>query len=156
MANIDWIKIKNEYINTKISQRKLAEKYDVSINTLTKRAIREKWKNERDKQYSKVTAKVQQKTVEKIASKEVDRLSNVLLLSDKLIPKILKAIEQIESYLVGGEVSDIGMVDVDRLRKIVASVKDLKEIVKENDNENNSENQIADKLIKIFGGDGQC
>lgn len=44
---VDWAKIRNEYISTGISTRKLAEKYGVSANTLQARAKREKWAFER-------------------------------------------------------------------------------------------------------------
>ncbi|MEE3334245.1 MAG: helix-turn-helix domain-containing protein [Ruminococcus sp.] len=59
---IDWLKLKNEYINGNISYRKLAEKYDVSFNTLKDRAKKEKWFDERKKQHNEITTKSQQKT----------------------------------------------------------------------------------------------
>ena len=39
----DWIAIKNDYINTDISYRKLAGKYNVSFATLRARAKKEDW-----------------------------------------------------------------------------------------------------------------
>lgn len=64
---VDWLAIKTEYINGGISYRKLAEKYEVSFNTLQDRAKRENWKEERDGQHDKITTKSRQKTVEKIS-----------------------------------------------------------------------------------------
>lgn len=133
MAKTDWIKIKNEYINTNISQRMLAEKYRVSFNTLKHKANKEKWAAERKKQYNKITTKLQQKTAEKIASAEVDRISKVLELSDKLTMKIEKAIEQLESVAVDGHIIQTGFVDTYRLRQIVQSMKDIKDIARSED-----------------------
>lgn len=41
--NVNWSKLKTEYITTDTSYRKLAEKYDVSQSTLRKIAAREQW-----------------------------------------------------------------------------------------------------------------
>ena len=134
MPKTDWIKIKNEYINTSISQRKLAEKYGISVSTLTKRANKEKWQQEKETQCNKIETKVQQKTADKIVKSEVDRIANILALGDKLSAKIDKAIGQLETAIVDGEEVDTGIVDVRGLRSLVQSVKDLKDIVRTDDN----------------------
>lgn len=134
MPKTDWIKIKNEYINTSISQRKLAEKYGISVSTLTKRANKEKWQQEKETQCNKIETKVQQKTADKIVKSEVDRIANILALGDKLSAKIDKAIGQLETVLVDGEEVETGIVDVRGLRSLVQSVKDLKDIVRTDDN----------------------
>ena len=90
MANVDWIKIKNEYINTQTSYRKLAEKYNVSRSTLEKKARKEKWSDYRKKQYGKMVAKVGQKTAEKIVNAEVNRITTLLELSDEAQKQIKK------------------------------------------------------------------
>lgn len=41
--NVNWSKLKTEYITTDTSYRKLAEKYEVSQSTLRKIAAREQW-----------------------------------------------------------------------------------------------------------------
>lgn len=41
--DVDWKKLRKEYISTEISQPKLAEKYGVPVKTLRSRAQREKW-----------------------------------------------------------------------------------------------------------------
>ena len=134
MPKTDWIKIKNEYINTSISQRKLAEKYGISVSTLTKRANKEKWQQTKETQCKKIETALQQKTADKIVKSEVDRIANILALGDKLSAKIDKAIGQLETVLVGGEEVETGIVDVRGLRSLVQSVKDLKDIVRTDDN----------------------
>lgn len=133
LPNIDWIKIKNEYINTNISQRNLAKKYAVSVNTLTKRANREKWHSFRREARRRIETKVQQETEEKIISAKVDRLTEVLSLSDDIVPKIKKAINQLETDAESG-----AMIDTYKLRQLVQSIKDLKEIVKNDTKEDES------------------
>jgi hypothetical protein len=68
----NWNKIRNEYISTKTSYRKLAEKYRVSIKTLEPRAKREEWAKHRAEQQGIIRAKTGQKTAEKIAERDSD------------------------------------------------------------------------------------
>ena len=95
-----WIKIKNEYINTEISQRKLAQKRGTSVRTLTKKAKKENWKKYKETQRNKIATKVQQKTVEKIVNKEVDRIGKIVILTDDLLLKVQQAITELENDVV--------------------------------------------------------
>lgn len=133
MANekVNWIKIKNEYINTDISQRKLAEKHEISFNTLKDKANKEHWSSEKKKQHNKITTKTQQKTAEIIIEAEVDRVANIIRICDKLSQKVEEAIEQLDVIRVGEELVKTGIVDTDRLRKLVQNTKDLRDIIKE-------------------------
>lgn len=148
MPKTDWIKIKNEYINTSISQRKLAEKYGISVSTLTKRANKEKWQQTKETQCNKIETKVQQKTADKIVKSEVDRIANILALGDKLSAKIDKAIGQLETVLVDGEEVETGIVDVRGLRSLVQSVKDLKDIAGADDGRDDKNGSLE----KLIGG----
>ena len=56
-----------EYIAGGISQRKLAEKYEIPFGTLQKRARIEKWNSKRKKAEEKAVEKVTQKTAEIVA-----------------------------------------------------------------------------------------
>lgn len=69
---VDWLKIRNEYINGGGSYRKLAEKYGISKSTLMQKAAKEKWNEERSIQQIKTEAKAKQKTAEKIAEAAAD------------------------------------------------------------------------------------
>lgn len=64
MPNVDFDKIRQEYITTDISYRKLCEKYDVSNTTLYARAKKEKWVEKRKQFKSKTDAKVEDKASE--------------------------------------------------------------------------------------------
>lgn len=66
-AGVNWRKVKAEYIAGGISQRKLAEKYDIVWGTLRKRANQEKWNEKRKAAEKKAEQKVEQKTAEIVA-----------------------------------------------------------------------------------------
>ena len=83
----DWEKIKTEYISTEISQRKLAEKYGVSVNTLIKRANKEGWATEREKHHNRVTTRVQQKIVTAQANETFDAVKELYKSRDMRIKK---------------------------------------------------------------------
>lgn len=96
---MDWVKIRNEYINGNISYRKLAEKHDISMSTLTKRAMQEKWTDKRKEQRKKIDIKVQQKTAEKIAEKQSDFAADLQSTANELLNKIRKAVRETDLYI---------------------------------------------------------
>lgn len=129
MAKINWIKIKNEYVNTNISQRKLAEKHKISFNTLKAKARKECWGEVKKEQYHKTTTKLQQKTAEKIVQAEVNRIEALLKLADEARGQIELGLTQLGKYVdMFGNVSECEVIDVNKLRKLIASLKDLKDI----------------------------
>ena len=81
---IDWTKIRAEYIAGGISQRKLAEKYGITYNTLRRRAESGAWAEEREKQSRKSAAKAAQKTENEVVSNAVKLEQAKGLLIDKL------------------------------------------------------------------------
>ena len=99
MADVNWEKIKSEYITTDTSQRKLAKKYSVSMNALTRRCKNEEWVKQREQYKSKVVAK----TVEKSANREANRLARLMDTTSKAIDVAAKAFddpEQFNRYIV--------------------------------------------------------
>lgn len=68
---IDWTAIKAEYIAGGIGQRKLAQKYGVSYNTLRGHSESEGWVKDREAAQRKAIAKATQKTAESAASNAV-------------------------------------------------------------------------------------
>ena len=63
MSNVDWQKIKAEYLQGGTSYRKLAEKHGVSFSTLKQRAIKEEWASLREEVYHRSDTIAQQKIV---------------------------------------------------------------------------------------------
>lgn len=96
----DWNKIKNEYIHGNISYRELAEKHGVGFSALTKVALKEKWFEKRKQQRNIIDKKVVEKTAEKIATKEADRIMRISKAADRLLEKIELATEQLDLFIV--------------------------------------------------------
>lgn len=93
---INWAKIKTEYITKdKSSYRKLSEKYGVSLGTIYKRASREKWCELKQQSYNKRVAK----TVDAVESRQVEKLERILSITDKLLDKIEKAVDELDIQL---------------------------------------------------------
>lgn len=80
---VDWIKVKNEYISTGISTRKLAEKYGISASSVMKKAAAEKWASQRKEQKSRIEAELKRKTASSVAASEADRLSTLVRIGEK-------------------------------------------------------------------------
>ena len=88
---MSWRKIKAEYIAGGISQRKLAERYEVPFGTLQKRARIEKWNAKRKKAEEKTVEKVAQKTAEAVAD-------NAALIERAKTGLLRRVCEMIEQY----------------------------------------------------------
>lgn len=112
----NWIKIQTEYESSNISYKKLAEKYNISENTIEARARREKWNKGKTKITEKITEKIREKTVKKIS----DRNTKHLQLWDKLLSKIEKVIdEELNKGLsLNGELKELSLLDVDKIEQV--------------------------------------
>ena len=148
----DWQKIKTEYITTDISLRKLAEKYEVRYATVQDRAKREEWITMRDRHRTSTVSK----TISKIGNKQADKMARIEGITDKLLSKLEKAVEELDIHLathtrkekviqydnslrpdkptkeIITETEQILQVEsiIDRagIRQLTAALKDLKEI----------------------------
>lgn len=86
---VDWLRIKNDYINGLGSYRKLAEKYEVRFSALKDVAVREKWADAKKEHTNKVRTETEQKTVEKIS----DALSEEAAAKVRIRGKLIKLAE---------------------------------------------------------------
>lgn len=102
----NWTKIKNEYISTKISQRKLAEKHGVNASVLMTKANKEKWAKKHKQIKSRVQAKTEEKIVEKLAEAQADYIIDIGLLNFKLSNKTKEYLEK-EKNLNAGQIKDL-------------------------------------------------
>lgn len=139
MTDVEWNKIKNDYITSGKSCRVLSEEYpEATYSSIKSHCWKGKWKEAREKQLARVEKRTAEKTAEKIAERTandyVDRQKRIYLLSDKLTDKIELAIEQLDSFISeDGEVHKIGYVDTQRLRQVVSSLKDIRDMTAEQD-----------------------
>lgn len=112
---VNWLKIRNDYINGGGSYRKLAEKYGVSFNTLKERAVAEGWKAQKEEQCHKTTTATQQKTQEKIS----EALSDEAAAKARIRAKLIKMAEN----WIDGQSGPMG--DTADYRRIVQSCADM-------------------------------
>lgn len=98
---VDWLKIRNDYINDGGSYRKLAEKYGVNKDTIAAKAKKERWIEKRDNRATNIQTKTIQKAEEKIS----DALSDEAAAKARIRLKLIQMAEHwVENQ--SGEVSD--------------------------------------------------
>lgn len=83
----EWRKIRIEYVKGKTTFARLAEKYNVSSSNIRKRASLEHWTKKR----SNLDAKVEQKTIERVADARARELEKLAAISDR-VDDILDAV----------------------------------------------------------------
>lgn len=119
MGKVNWIKIRTEYETTNLSYRKIADKYEVSFNTLKDRAKREGWAKSKEETQHKITTKTLQKTVVKIAEKESDRNARHIALLDLILDKAEQAADELNVHIdMFGKAHKSPIIKVDRLEAI--------------------------------------
>lgn len=111
IASIDYSNLKREYLRGDISQRELAEKYDIPYGTLRKVAAKEQWTQLRNK----VRAKADAKIIDAISDKEAQKAVDIINVADKLLSKI-------------EELADTLAVDTQSLKQLTSALRDLKDI----------------------------
>lgn len=132
---VDWLAIRNDYINGGGSYRKLAEKYSVSFNTLKEKAVEEGWAKLKEDQHHKITTRTQQKTQDKIS----DALSDEAALKVRIRVGLLG----LASDWVSKQTE---IIDTGDFRRMVQSCLDLGIIDAEE-----SETRDDDGLLEALG-----
>ena len=147
----DWQSIKTEYITTDTSYRKLADKYGLSESYISNKAGAEGWVALRRQHRDKTVTK----TLNRISTRQADKMARIDQLSDKLLDKLEQAIEELNVQLLkqvektkeieynddcSGKptkevvrqeeklVKDITIVDRQGLKQITAALRDIKEV----------------------------
>ena len=112
---VDWLTIRNDYINGGGSYRELSEKYGVSNSAVEKRASAEGWKKAKNEQSGKIAEAMQKKTAEKIANAE----SEIAAIRSRLRLKFMQEIERR---------AELEETDGMEFRRLVQSYKDMCDI----------------------------
>ena len=108
---MDWSKIKAEYIAGGISYRSLAQKYNISFNTLKRIAVKEGWATLRDKAYNKATTKM----VNEVATENAKIDDRYFRIVDKLMGKAEELVDNTTIW------------QVSNLKEMATALKYLKE-----------------------------
>ena len=123
----DWKRVKAEYITTdKSSYRKLAEKYDIPLGTLQKRAKREKWPDLKRQSGDRTVAK----TVAVIERKKADKIARINDIADKLLDKLERAVDELDIQLC----RNVKKVKTIEYNNHARPDKPTKEVIRENEN----------------------
>lgn len=112
-GNIDWVKIRSEYINTPTSYDRLAEKYKVSRSTLSKRAKKEDWVSKR----AECIKTAEQRLSEQSVRAQMDYQERMMQVRLKLLLKIEKAADALENQKVDMEKELISTDDDGNVKK---------------------------------------
>ena len=112
---VDWLKIRNDYINGVGSYRELSKKYGVSTTAICKKSKAEGWLEQKEEQINDIATEIQRKTVEKISEAEAE----IAAIRSRLRLTIMQELE-----------SRIATADGDGMefRRLVQSYKDMCEI----------------------------
>ena len=134
----NWSKIKAEYIASDMSYRELAEKHGVSRGDVCKRGADEGWVEARRKHREKVI----EKTCQKVADRESERLAKIGQLAYKALDVAMEAFEdekQFNRYIVTegrglGESETVERefrkVDAKALKDFTTVIKDLTSVLR--------------------------
>ena len=95
--DVDWLKIKTEYItNPKASYRNLSEKYGVPKTNLERRAKKEGWPDLRRRHEDKTVAR----TISEYEKKQARKMVDIDRIANKLLRKIEKAVDELDMQIV--------------------------------------------------------
>lgn len=95
-ANVDWEKIKNEYITSPdVSYHSLSEKYGIAASAINRRGKEGKWREKREQFVRETEEKTLQKVLEERAKGEAKRLEKLYQATDELTDKISAAISKV-------------------------------------------------------------
>lgn len=136
MPSVDWERIRAEYIAGGTSYRKLADKYDIPIDTIKKRAGREEWKKDCDRVAPELHQKTVQKMVQRVSTECADNAAIAQRIRAKLLKKLEAEIDGMPDVLGSESAREISKIDREtgkrvaeykrwRLRDLTAAYKDL-------------------------------
>lgn len=113
MTDVNWTGIRNEYITTNISYRKLADKYGVTRGMVAIRGKDENWPALRKQHLDKTLTK----TIEKLSDKEAEKAVNI----DHVADLILQAIEREVLHMLNSGIAT-------NWKNYTGALKDIKDI----------------------------
>lgn len=137
--SVDWLEIRNDYINGGGSYRKIAEKYGVPFGTLKDIAVKEKWAEAKEQNTNKIRTKTEQKTQEKISEALSERAATKARIE-------AKAIGMVENWI--NKFADT-TEDTGDIRRIIQSCVDMG-IFTDRGNINIGNNSEDDELTKAL------
>lgn len=129
----DWVALETEYIQTKISYRQMAEKYNISLGNIFNYGKKNKWVEKRKQYHDKVIAK----TVNKTANFQSNKLAKLIKSADKMagvIDGIFDDTKQFNRHIVDKGERVFKKIDTKSIRDLTAAMKDLTAVIRDLNN----------------------
>lgn len=115
-----WAAIKTEYITTEVGYRKLAAKYGVALHTLSDRAKREKWPEQRAEHRTEVVTRTIQTVTDGAVEERAAHLRTLQQAADKLANVMAEVLDDPDSLKTAS-----GKYDTKKLRDVSNVMRDM-------------------------------
>lgn len=93
---IDWAKVKAEYVSGTMSAAKLADRYGISVSSISKKCASEHWQELRKQNQSETASKIAEKINTEKVKKTVQEIDRVVSVASKLISKLNRAVNELD------------------------------------------------------------
>lgn len=93
---IDWAKVKAEYVSGTMSAAKLADRYGISVSSISKKCASEHWQELRRQNQSETANKIAEKINTEKVKKTVREIDRVVSVASKLITKLNRAVNELD------------------------------------------------------------
>ena len=93
---IDWATVKAEYVSGTMSAAKLADRYGISVSSISKKCASEHWQELRKQNQSETANKIAKKINTEKVKKTVREIDRVVAVASKLITKLNRAVNELD------------------------------------------------------------
>lgn len=93
---IDWATVKAEYVSGTMSAAKLADRYGISVSSISKKCASEHWQELRRQNQSETASKIAAKINTEKVKKTVREIDRVVSVASKLITKLNRAVNELD------------------------------------------------------------
>lgn len=93
---IDWATVKAEYVSGTMSVAKLADRYGISVSSISKKCASEHWQELRKQNQSETANKIAEKINTEKVKKTVREIDRVVSVASKLITKLNRAVNELD------------------------------------------------------------
>lgn len=93
---IDWATVKAEYVSGTMSAAKLADRYGISVSSISKKSASEHWQELRKQNQSETASKIAEKINTEKVKKTVREIDRVVSVASKLITKLNRAVNELD------------------------------------------------------------
>lgn len=127
---IDWVKIKQEYIENDITLEELAKKHTVSFSTIRQKSAKEGWTTEKNIFRTKIEQKYQEKQSDLLASEASNFDNQCLRVARSAIEIVEKQIASLQKKTEEQKTDALIERQIRLLEKLSNSLKQLQSVGK--------------------------